>query len=154
MLRDVLSRLPVIASISSIKIREGAIAIASSKSFRSYIESCHHADVLFALSAHSAHDFRRADAHHRDAQLATDRTREKRFAAAGRTVEEDAARRNHADFVVDLGAAERIPNQFLDVLQNVVDSREIALGLRNDGAIGEEKGYESLVRTLPSLETA
>lgn len=119
------------------KIREGAIAIASSKSFRSYIEASHHRNVFFALSAHSAHDFRRADAHHRDAQLPADRTRQKRFAAARGAVEEDSAGRNHADFVVDLGAAEWIPDQFLDVLQNVVDSREIALGLRNNGAIGD-----------------
>ena len=154
MLRDVLSRLPVIASISSIKIREGAIAIASSNSFRSYIETGHNRNVFFALSTHSAHDFRSADAHHRDAQFPADRTRQKRFAAAGRAVEEDSTGRNHADFVVDLGAAERIPDQFLDVLQNVVDSREIALGLRNNGVIEMEKGYESLVRTLPSLEAA
>lgn len=72
-------------------------------------QACAHleqrAQPRLALAAHAADHLWRAHAQERDARLASDRVRQRRLAAAGRAVQQHAARRLHTQPAVHLGGA-------------------------------------------------
>ena len=113
------------------KMIEGAMAIASSNSFRSYrVTRRNLTHLLLALSTHAAHDLGRADADERHSQLAAHCTREERLATTRRTVKKDSAGRVDSDVRVDFGVGQGVLDEFTNVLENTVNSCQVGVRMK------------------------
>ena len=113
------------------KMIEGAMAIASSNSLRSYrVTRRNLTHLLLALSTHAAHDLGRADADERHSQLAAHCTGEERLTTTRRTVKQDSAGRVDSDVRVDFGVGKGVLDEFANILENAIDSGQIRVRMK------------------------